>query len=325
MSGAGWGFFNAMRHFERRAGKKPRVGQSQRVAEDIVDMGQDPYTGFAPDDLSEFDATANPPIVRPRFLGFFGPFGPLPHAMTREVDRWARNGDRAFVRFADIFVARFQQLFYRSWSDARPITQHDHPSGGQFPRFLRAFTGDASPAFDNIAPVDDTVRLRYTALLMGRVRSPVRLAQVLRAHFGVQVRIEEFVPSWLDFLADDMSHLGTQGMTLGQDVRLGRRVPSVCEKVVIHVYCPTLAIYRDFIPGQTSHAALREMVLGYMGGFVEVDVALWLPHAKVPPAQLGTVTELGYTSNLPPSTPRNIPDEMVRAAQFQVTIEETFA
>lgn len=325
MSGGGWGFLNAMRYFERRAGDKPRVGQSNRVAQDVVEMGQDPYTGFAPDELSLFDPAATPPKVRPRFLGFFGPFGPLPHAMTREIDRWARNGDRAFVRFADIFVARFQQLFYRSWSDARPITQFDHPSGGQFPRFLRAFTGDASPAYDDVAPVDDTVRLRYTALLMGRVRSPVRLAQALKAHFGVRVEIEEFVPSWLDFQADDISHLGMQGMRLGQDVRLGSRVPSVCEKIIIHLYCPTLALYRGFVPGQKSHGVLRELVLGYTGGFTEVDVALWLPRAEVPPAQLGANTELGYTSALPQEGFKTLAHDMVRATQFQIMIDKNFS
>ena len=316
-----WGFLQALRHLERRAGKKPRIGQSRRLSQEIVDLGQDPYTGFAYDELSEVDVDAKLPRVRPRFLGFFGPFGPLPHSITREVDRWARNGDKAFVRFADIFVARFQQLFYRAWSDARPITQYDHPSGGEFPRLLRSLTGDAHGSFDGASPVDDVVRLRYTALSMDRVRSPVRLRQILRAHFGVAVRIEEFVTGWLEFAPEDRSVMGMQGMRLGQDLRVGQRAPSISEKIVVHVECNSVEEYRDFLPGRDRQAELKDLVLGYLGAFFEIDVALWLPRAQIAPAQLGTTTELGWTSAMPMRQGGDVQNALVRATQYKISME----
>ncbi|WP_415919117.1 type VI secretion system baseplate subunit TssG [Tateyamaria sp. SN6-1] len=316
-----WGFLQAMRYLERRAGKKPRIGQSRRLSQDIVDMGQDPYTGFAYDELSEIDVDAKKPRVRPRFLGFFGPFGPLPHSITREVDRWVRNGDNAFVRFADIFVVRFQQLFYRAWSDARPITQYDHPSGGEFPRLLRALTGDAHASFDGIAPVNDVVRLRYTSLGMDRVRSPVRLRQMLRAHFGVAVRLEEFVTGWLEFAPEDRSMMGLQGMRLGQDLRIGQRAPSISEKIVLHVECDTIDQYRSFLPGRDRQAELKDLVLGYLGAFFEIDVALWLPRSEIAPARLGTTTELGWTSAMPLSQGGDVQNALVRATQYKISME----
>lgn len=320
-----WRFLSAMRFLERRAGKKPRFGQSKRVSEDIAEMGQDPYLGFADVELSEIDLTAKPPRVRPRFLGFFGPFGPLPAAFTREVDRWAKRGDRSFVRFADIFVARFQQLFYRSWSDARPITQFDHPSGGEFPRYLRSLTGDTSTTYDQWGAVHDTIRLRYTGLGMGRVRSPIKLRQMIKAHFNVDVRVEEFVTSWLDFAPEDQSQMGLQGMALGRDMRVGRRAPSIGEKVVLHIECSTLEEYRNFLPGRGLEAELKDIVLGYTGGFMEMDVALWLPRPKIGQAQLGVGTELGWTSAMPLSTaPQEKQDELVRACQYKIELENAF-
>ncbi|MEO0669740.1 MAG: type VI secretion system baseplate subunit TssG [Pseudomonadota bacterium] len=320
-----WGFLQAMRYLERRAGKKPRVGQSRRLSQEVVDMGQDPYTGFAYDELSEVDVNAKRPRVRPRFLGFFGPFGPLPHSITREVDRWARNGDNSFVRFADIFVARFQQLFYRSWSDARPITQYDHPTGGEFPRLLRSLTGDAPKCFDGTSPVDDVVRLRYTALSMDRVRSPVRLRQMLRAHFGVAVRIEEFVTGWLEFSNEDRSTMGVRGMRLGQDLRVGQRAPSISEKIVVHVECASIDEYLSFLPGRDRQAELKDLVLGYLGAFFEIDVALWLPRAEISPAQLGgstaVRTELGWTSAMPISQGGDAQSALVRATQYKISME----
>ncbi|MEL6564191.1 MAG: type VI secretion system baseplate subunit TssG [Pseudomonadota bacterium] len=322
---ATWGFLQSLRHLERRAGKKPRIGQSRRISQDIVDLGQDPYTGFAYDELSEAEVEAKRPRVRPRFLGFFGPFGPLPHSITREVDRWTRHGDNAFVRFTDIFVARFQQLFYRSWSDARPITQYDHPSGGEFPRLMRSLTGDAPKCFDDISPVDDVVRLRYTALGMDRVRSPVRLRQMLRAHFGVAIRIEEFVTGWLEFSDDDRSVMGVRGMRLGHDLRVGQRAPSISEKIVVHVECSTIEEYRSFLPGRDRQAELKDLVLGYLGAFFEIDVALWLPRPEVTPAHLGGTrglrTELGWTSAMPMREGGDAQSALVRATQYKISME----
>lgn len=321
---AKWGFLPAMRWAERRAGRKPRIGQSRRMSQDVVEMGQDPYLGFAENEMSALDLTATPPRVRPRFLGFFGPFGPLPTTVTREVTRWTSGGDHSFVRFADLFVTRFQQLFYRSWSDARPITQFDHPSGGDFHRYLRALTGDASPVYDGSGAVHDTVRLRYSPLAIGRVRSPTKLRQILGAHFDVAIRVEEFVASWLNFSPEDRSMMGGQGMSLGRDMRVGKRALSIGEKIVIHVECATLEEYRSFLPGRPRQAELKDLVLGYTGGFYEVDVALWLPRPRIGAAQIGIGTELGWTSAMPlKGDAANGHDGLVRACQYQVETEHT--
>lgn len=318
----GWGFLPLMRVLERRGKGKPRIGKSRRVAEDIVELGQDPYLGFATNDLSHTDLAADPPKVRPRFLGFFGPFGPLPKALTREAEHWVKNGDASFVRFTDIIVARFQQLFYRSWSDVRPITQFDHPSGGEFPRYLRALTGDMSTAYDNIGAVDDVVRLRYTGTTFGRVRSPVKLRQMLRAHFDVAIRVEEFVTDWLNFAPEDRSRMGMQGMGLGREIHLGKRVASVSEKIILHIECATFEQYSSFLPGSPRQDELRDLVLGYTGGFLEVGVALWLPPDQVRPTELGAAGQLGWSSAMPVRTAQATSQAgFVKACQYKITTD----
>lgn len=314
----GWGFLPVLRHLEARAGKKPRIGKSRRRSDEVVDLGQDPYLSFAASELSEVSLEANPPRVRPRFLGFFGPFGPLPLALTRDVDRWMRSGDQGFVRFADIFATRFIQLFYRSWSDARPITQYDHPSGGNFPRMLRSFTGDGAQAHDDKGPVPDTIRVRYTALAMGRVKSPVRLRAILSAHFGVPVRIQEFASSWMEFAAEDRSVMGMSGMELGQNMRAGARTATIGEKIIIHVECPNRATYESFLPGGNRQRELADLVLSYVGLFFAIDVALWLPQREVGLTELGVSGQLGWTTATQ-APPEADPAALVCATQFQLT------
>lgn len=295
----GYGFLALMRWLERRAKNKPRIGQNRNIDDDIADLGQDPFSGFADSDLSDVDLHATPPRVRPRFLGFFGPFGALPLAMTSEAQRWLANGHAGFTRFTDIFAARFLQLFYRSWSDARPITQFDHPSGGTFPDQLRAFTGDADASFRDKGVVDDIVRLRYTALQMGRVRSPVRLQQILSAHFGVAIEIEEFAVSWLDFEDDELSCLGYENARLGENAKLGNRMATTEEKAVIHIRCKSNEEYVSFLPKRQCYQELVDLVRSYFGVFYLFDVKLWLPRGHLKSAQLGVSVELGWMAMLP--------------------------
>ncbi|CUH78113.1 type VI secretion protein, family [Tritonibacter multivorans] len=318
----GFGFLALMRWLERRAGSKPRVGQSRRVHDDIADVGQDPYLGFPDSDLSEVDLSATRPKVRPRFLGFFGPFGALPLAMTREAKRWHDNGQPGFTRFADIFSARFIQLFYRSWSDARPVTQFDHPSGGDFPDHLRALTGDAGPVHRGLGAVDDIVRLRYTGLQMGRVRSPVRLQQILRAHFHVDVEIEEFAASWLNFAPEDLSSLGFTGVRLGEDAKLGSSMATTEEKAVIHIRCPQLATYRAFLPGQARHRELTDLVMGYTGQFFAFEVRLWLPRSQLQNAQLGVSAEVGWMAVLPEASPPEPSGGWAQMCSYQIDFND---
>lgn len=294
------GFFALLRRMERRARGKPRIGRSQRTRDEYVRLGQDPYLAFPETEISEIELTGNRTRVRYRVLGFYGPHGALPLNTTEEVLQWFGTGDTAFVDFTDIFATRFQQLFYRSWADARAIAQFDHPEDDRFQNYLLTFAGGGTPAFRDRDAVNDVTRLRLVALAAGRVRSPVRLKQMLALHLKAEVDVEEMLPSWMEFEPDALSILGAQGSTLGQDIHLGSRIRSIGEKICIHVRVPTLARYRRFLPGGPDHAHLRAIAFWYLGQSFEVDVAVWLPQREVRPARIGESTDVGWMACLAP-------------------------
>lgn len=298
----GKGLFAMLRALEQKAQTSPRIGQNARLREAVVRLGQDPFLAFPDTDLARVDMGANPPQIRAQFLGFFGPHGALPMVWTEEVRRWFDNGDPSFVAFTDIFAARFQELFFRAWSDARAITQYDHAAGDRFSTYLLALAGTGSPAYAERDSVPDTARRRLVPLALGRVKSPVRLRQMLQVHFGeaVRVEIEEMVPAWLDFERDALSRVGMQGATLGRDVHLGCRVRSISEKISVHVHVRDLEAYDRFLPGGPDHAHLRDLVFWYLGQAFDIDVALWLPEPEVRPAVLGESARLGWMACIAP-------------------------
>lgn len=314
----GIGLLTLLRQMERHAGNRPRIGRNARLRDALVTLGQDPFLSFPTTDLARIDLNRATPFVRAQFLGFYGAYGALPLNWTEEVRRWFDAGDESFVGFTDIFAARFQELFFRAWSDARAITQFDHPTDDRFQSYILALLGIGSPAFRNRDGVSDTVKLRLAPLASGRIKSPVRLRQMLQVHFGTaaRIKVEEMVPAWLEFEPDALSRVGMQGATLGQNVHLGSRVRSIGEKIRLHLQVPTLAAYDRFLPGGPDHVQLRDLVFWYLGQAFEIEVVLWLPEPQIQPAILGKTTRLGWMACLAPD-PGN-PDHRVDATHYRL-------
>lgn len=314
----GKGLFQLLRKLERRAGDKPQIGKNSRLHDQLVRMGQDPYMGPPPADMARYDPTKKVPRVRAQFLGFFGPFGAFPLNWTEEIDHWFRHGDDSFVAFVDIFTERFQELYFRAWSDAHAITQFDHPSADRFKDFLLSFAGNGTPAMQDRDAVPDTIKARYAGLASGRVKSPVRLRQILQLHFDgkLTVRIEELVPTWLDFEPDTLSHIGMQSATMGMDTHLGSRVRSVGEKIRVHLEVKTIGDYFRLLPSGSYHPHLRDLVFWYLGEAYEIEVVLWLPEPEVQPAVMGQNAVVGWMACIAP--PKGSPDVLVRATEFKL-------
>lgn len=319
----GFGFLALLREFERANPDKPRIGRNLTLRQEVLRLGQEPFLNFPEVNITSFEESTAPaeraPRMRSNFLGYFGPQGALPLNVTAEVHQWFLQRDDAFVRLADIFTNRFQQLFFRAWSDARGITQFDHGGDDRFQAYVGATLGLASPAARNRGVVPDTALLPLAGLAMSRIKSPVRLRQILEKLCGVKVGIEEHVPVWLVFEPSDLTQVGRAGSTLGRDMRLGSRVQSVNEKIRISVRTESLPEYQSFLPGGANFARLSDLVFRYLGHETEVEVAPSLPEAQVKGAVLGKGAALGWTGWIAP--PAGQPGAYRSDAVFSATHE----
>ncbi|WP_405402631.1 type VI secretion system baseplate subunit TssG [Paracoccus sp. Ld10] len=312
------GFLALLRRLERETPGKPRIGRSTRRADDLVDIGQDPDLAFPAEEivLPEADFAASRPRIRAQFMGYFGSQGALPLNLSEEVLRWQAEGEDAFVRFADIFAGRFYQLFFRAWSDSHAISQHDRPGEDRFATYVASTAGIGSPAYRDHDGFPDMARLPLVSVFGGRVRSAVRLRQILENHFNLPVEVEEHVPAWLEFEADDQRGLGMGG-SLGRDLYLGARLRSVGEKICVHLHVPDVESYQAFLPGADSYARMSDLVFWYLGRSYDVDLALTLPPKRVPPAQLGGGMALGWLAAVSPYTDAPLPH--IEIARFALS------
>ncbi len=294
------GLFALLRQLEREHADQPRIGRSHSLRQEYVSMGQDPFLSFPDADITHLEKGETTDIRTP-VMGFFGPHGALPLNTTEEVARWVNGGDESFVKFCDIFTERFVQLFFRSWSDAHAISQYDMPEKDRFQNFVGALSGIGTRAFRQRDSIPDVFKTSMVPLHANRVKSPVRLRQMIEHHLHAQVRVEEHVSTWLDFEDSDCNKMGMQGATLGRDMFLGAKLQSVSERIELHIQTRSLADYRRYLPGGDAHANLADIVFWYLGKTMEVGVVLSLPSSEVPQAQLGQSVELGWMAALEPS------------------------
>ena len=300
-------FYHVLRQLERANADRPRIGDSAARREEYVDLGQDPYLEFPASNLASVTEEDGRLRIIVKFLGLLGPQGALPLATTDESLGWLLMRDDAFPRFLDLINNRFLQLFFRSWSDARPIAQHDRPAEDRFIAYVGSMIGLGTRVYSDLDTVPDIAKLAFAGLIAPKAKSASRLSSFLQGLFGVRVEIDEFVGSWLTFEPNDRSKLGQKLASLGQDLLLGASVLSVEDKFRLRVYVRDFAQYEQFLPTETPNLSepLADAVFFYIGDELDWDVELAIPSGAVAPVTLGQSGRLGWTTWVSPNWTSN--------------------
>jgi type VI secretion system protein ImpH len=315
-------FFEALRLIECRQAEKPRLGKSVKASDDPIRLAQQPELDFAPSTLAAFEpgADGSPPRLSVRFLGLFGPNGPLPLHLTEYArERVRHHGDRAFSRFADVFHHRMLCLFYRAWANAQPTVCHDRPDSDRFAVYLGSLFGIGVPSVRNRDAMPDLAKLYFTGHLSGQTKHPEGLRALIGDFLGIPVTVREFVGEWMEIAAHEQSRLGISphSASLGMSVVVGARVWGCQHKFRIVLGPMALDRYRAMLPGGKSLVELIAIVRNYVGDELVWDLNLVLRYQEVPSLQLDGSAQLGWTSWLGTRQGEKDADELRLNPHFQ--------
>jgi type VI secretion system protein ImpH len=322
-----------LRRLERENPGKPRLGDARTTAEEFVTISQDPYLVFPDSNLEGAEKDAAGRVrLKARFLGMFGPQGPLPLTTTAEAYDWLIKRDDAFARFVDIFQRRFLALFFRAWADSRPIAQNDRPNEDRFRAYIGSMIGIGTPALRDADSLPDFAKMQFAGLLAPRVKSASRLRSFLAGLLGVRVEIEEFIGAWLPLDRAEQTRLGAANSRMGEDCMLGASMYSVGDKFRVRAYTRDIEHYREFLPGSPLAAEIRDAIFFNVGDEFDWDIELAIHRGKITPTRLpeydgsGKISDearlggakLGWTSWLAPNWSKT--DETYRKdARFHLT------
>ena len=286
-------FFQTLRRIETMTPRSPRIGQAPRPALEPLRLGQDAELDFAPASLVSFNAQRHaPPRLGVRFLGLFGPQGPLPLHLTEFArERERHHADPGLARFADVFHHRVLTLFYRAWAQAQPVVHVDRPDDDQFAKWLGALFGMAPAPFRQRDSVADAAKRFQAGILSRGVKNAEGLATLLHQHLRVPVRVQPFVGHWLHLRHADRTRLGLgnagePSAQLGVSAVAGSKVWDRQQRFRLCIGPLSWTQYQSLLPDGTALPVVRDWVRQYVGLSRAWDVQLTLVAGEVPRARL---------------------------------------
>jgi len=327
-------FFSLGRLIECTFKDLPRIGGSQRPAEDAARFSQEPSLAFAPSSISDFQSYGAARVGRVfvNFMGMLGPNGPLPlHLTDFARDRERNHDDPTLARFLDLFNHRMVSLFYRAWAATQMTANYDRTgwpergapamaaaapaegvesaeaseSGGgawsnedRYAMYIGALLGIGQRSLRRRDDAPDVAKLYFAGRLGAGVKNAEGLRSLLQEYFSIPARVDEFVGSWIDLPERYWCRLGEtreSGM-LGVNAVAGARSWDRQSRIRIVLGPMGFDDYERMLPGGASQKRLEAWVRNYIGFELGFDVQLILKESEVPKSSLGKGGKLGWTT-----------------------------
>lgn len=319
-----FGFYQTVRRINCFYDDKPLTGQSYKPADDPIRFTQEPYTYFAPSTLAELTLDGPDPYPRlsQRFLGIFGPNGPLPLHLTEYArDRSRHHNDHTFAAFADMFHHRVVSLFYAAWAQSQPVVQFDRPNEDRFSMYVGSLMGLGPSSLQGLDAMHHISKLGFAGHLSSLPRHVSGLVSLIKGYFDVPTQVREFIAHWMKIPADDRVRLGEGGMNgyLGYDTIIGEQVWQRQDKFQVRLGPLSLEMYEAFLPTGRCFEDLVSAVRNYVGIEYLWEVNLILEKEEKPVTCLGKSGALGWTSWLETDTHIEHVDDLLLQVENYVT------
>ena len=294
-------FFQALRMVECATPDQPKIGHSVRLTEDAIRFGQEPSLAFAPSTLADVEPGENgrPWRMNVRFLGLFGPDGPLPLHLTEfATQRENHEKDITFRRFLDVFHHRMLSLFYRAWSSAQPAVNFDRPDEDRFSMYVGSTFGLGNQEVRSRDDMPDLAKLYYGGRLACQAKNPDGLRAMLSDFFRLPTDIEEFVGKWTEIPESFRCYLGKSqtAASLGKCATIGSHVWDCQQKFRITMGPMNWDDYLRLLPSGSGFQRLSSIVKNYIGEELMWDLNLILQREEIPAANVGMGATLGRSS-----------------------------
>jgi type VI secretion system protein ImpH len=225
----------------------------------------------------ELPERAQPVLSTPVF-GLGGPDGPLPYAYQEWLQQRARLKDHGPAEFLDLFQHRLLSLLYRILRKYRVAIGFEPPQNSPVHDQLRALTGLLPRSLQGRQAIPDGLIVARSALFAGARRSLAGFETIVRHHFAVSVRLEQFQGAWREIPEASRSCLGRRGrnLSLGRSAVAGKRVWDEHAGIRIVLGPLDARRYPSYLPDGTAHRQLAALAAFYFGPDLDCSLRLLL-------------------------------------------------
>jgi len=229
-------------------------------------------------------------------MGLTGSMGVLPYHYTELILKRQKQKDSTIENFFDLFNHRTLSLFFQASVKYHLPVQyernrlHNTVKDNQEPqtRALLALIGMGTNGLSNRLYTKDESLIYYSGLFSQQVRTATGLQQILRSHFNIPVKIDQFVGQWQELIEDVRSKLADINNPCGRNVCLGRTAMlgknGWFAQGKIHIILGPLnnKQLKQFAPGTYALKALNELVRMYVGMEHDYDFIIRVKKSDIP-------------------------------------------
>jgi len=230
------------------------------------------------------------------FMGLTGAMGVLPYHYTELLLQRLKIKDRSLLDFLDIFNHRTISLFYQASSKYHLPVEYERKklnppvrgSRDQHTQVLLSLIGLGTDHLTKNLYTKDESLIYYSGLFTQKVRNTTGLKLMLQHHFGIPVKIKQFVGQWQDLIEDVRTRLPDRAnkkgcnICLGRSSMLGKKGWFAQGRIRIILGPLSKEQLHTFSPGTSSLKAINELVRIYVGIEQDYDFIIRIKRSDIP-------------------------------------------
>ncbi len=229
-------------------------------------------------------------------MGLTGSMGVLPFHYTELVLKRQKQKDNTMEHFFDLFNHRTLSLFFQASVKYNLPLQYErnrlHSSAKRpqqpLTQVLLSLIGMGSGGLTSRLYTKDESLIYYSGLFSQQVRTSTGLKQILRSHFGIPVKIDQFVGQWKNLIDDvrtrlaDFNHPTGCNACLGRSAMIGSKAWFAQGKIRIILGPLNRQQLNQFAPGTYTLKALNELVRMYVGMENDYEFIIRTKKSEIP-------------------------------------------
>lgn len=291
-------FFQAVRIIENLKRELPPLGTSFSPKKDSVRFGQLAHMNFSSTDIAnaKFNNSKDRLELDINCLGLLGINGPMPSFLTEHIQHMIYKKNKTMLQFLNMFNHRFISLFYRAWFVNNIVASSEKTDFDQFKHYFYSLVGENfAPKIENSSlPVN--LKLFFSGHLSQSEKNKESLLAVIKGFFGIPVKIEECVESWLEVPEGSKFELGkpdSDCSLLGFGTFLGSKVWNKTAKFKIILGPLSIEEYNRMLPGTNAFTQLKETVDHFSPVELKYDIQYILKPEAISTSE--SIGLLGYS------------------------------
>ena len=290
-------FFQAVRIIDNRIENEGFIGSQFHPQQELINFIQNPSFKTAISDISRcrFNSKNDKIEIVTNFIAILGSSGIMPFFFTEHILRQMQSKNLSMLHFLNIFHNRMISFLYRAWAINNQTVSYEKKRD-KISKYLYSIIGHDYKHKNTQHSLHSDFKLYFAAHFASSEQSTESLSSIIREYYNINVKIEEFVETYLELPHEEKIKLVSSNPSacLGNNTFIGDEISICTTKFKLILGPMTLDKYNSILPGTIGFSRLKEILLLCSPPELHYDIEYLLSPDKIPFESESAKPQLGY-------------------------------